>query len=160
MIRVGITGHSSLTPRTREMVRAALRTTLRPHVQHGLHGVTCLARGADQLFAHAVRDVGGSYEVVLPADDYRDAKVKPDDLPEFDTLVEYATTVHIMPFSTSGRAAYQAASAHILDTVDWLVAVWDGQPSDGAGGTGDTVAAARERGLPVTVVWPEGAARD
>lgn len=38
--------------------------------------------------------------------------------------------------------------------------VWDGGPSGGHGGTGDVVDAARERGIPVTVVWPEGAARD
>ncbi len=43
--------------------------------------------------------------------------------------------------------------------VGQLVAVWDGAPSDGTGGTGDVVLAARERGLPVTVVWPDGAVR-
>jgi hypothetical protein len=36
-------------------------------------------------------------------------------------------------------------------------AVWDGQPSGGLGGTADVVAAyAREWGVPVEVVWPEG----
>jgi hypothetical protein len=44
--------------------------------------------------------------------------------------------------------------------VEHLVAVWDGEPSDGHGGTGDVVAAARERGLPVTAVWPDGTARE
>ena len=52
-----------------------------------------------------------------------------------------------------------AASEALLDDVEHVVAVWDGQPSDGHGGTGDVVAAARARGLPVTAVWPEGAAR-
>jgi hypothetical protein len=44
--------------------------------------------------------------------------------------------------------------------VDHVVAVWDGEPSDGHGGTGDVVAAARERRMPVTVVWPDGARRE
>jgi hypothetical protein len=52
-----------------------------------------------------------------------------------------------------------AASEHVLDTVDALVAVWDGRPARDYGGTADVVAAARERGLPVTVVWPDGAER-
>jgi hypothetical protein len=40
-----------------------------------------------------------------------------------------------------------------------LIAVWDGAPPDGKGGTGDTVRTARRRGLPVTVAWADGAAR-
>jgi hypothetical protein len=64
-----------------------------------------------------------------------------------------------LPFDQSGRDAYLAASEAVLVTVDRLVAVWDGKPADGHGGTGDVVAAAHDRNLPVTVVWPEGAAR-
>jgi hypothetical protein len=41
-----------------------------------------------------------------------------------------------------------------------MMAVWDGHPADGRGGTGDVVERARALGLPVTVVWPAGAARD
>jgi hypothetical protein len=47
----------------------------------------------------------------------------------------------------------------VLGDVDALVAVWDGAVPDGKGGTGDTVQLARARGVPVTVVWPDGAAR-
>ncbi|MGV9675297.1 hypothetical protein ACWDSJ_08460 [Nocardia sp. NPDC003482] len=36
----------------------------------------------------------------------------------------------------------------------------DGKPARGYGGTADVVEAARRQGLPVTVVWPEGAERD
>ena len=64
-----------------------------------------------------------------------------------------------MPFAKSNRDAYLAASEHVLATVDRMVAVWDGQPSDGRGGTGDIVATARERGLPITVIWPHGSNR-
>ncbi|UJW36868.1 hypothetical protein L3Q67_02325 [Saccharothrix sp. AJ9571] len=41
-----------------------------------------------------------------------------------------------------------------------VLAVWDGGPSSGHGGTADVVDAARERGLPVTIVWPDGAERE
>jgi hypothetical protein len=46
-----------------------------------------------------------------------------------------------------------------VDRSDVLLAVWDGQPARGPGGTGDVVAYARARGTPVEVVWPAGAAR-
>ena len=48
----------------------------------------------------------------------------------------------------------------VPDRSSVLVAVWDGQPSRGLGGTADVVAYARQRSVPVTVTWPEGASRD
>jgi len=53
-----------------------------------------------------------------------------------------------------------AASEHVLSNVDVLIAVWDGEPSGGYGGTADVVTAARARSIPVTVIRPEGAARE
>jgi hypothetical protein len=157
-VRIGITGHSNLSPETVPLVAEALRKVL-DQVTEPVVGVSCLARGADQLFARAVLDADGELEVVLPANDYRDRKVKPDNVTEFDELIGKASRVITMPFEQSNRDAYMAASERVLATVDALVAVWDGQPSDGRGGTGDVVDVARERGLPVTVVWPTGATR-
>jgi hypothetical protein len=129
--------------------------------EHGepIVGVTCLARGADQVFARVVLEIGGEIEVVLPAADYQERKVKPDNRAEFETLIGKADQVRVLPFETSNRDAYMAASETVLSDIDALVAVWDGQQSDGHGGTGDVVGAARQRGIPVTVVWPDGAAR-
>jgi hypothetical protein len=47
----------------------------------------------------------------------------------------------------------------MLTIIDRLVAVWDGLPARGVGGTAEVVADARELGLPVEVVWPAGAWR-
>jgi hypothetical protein len=52
-----------------------------------------------------------------------------------------------------------AASMLMIDTADELIAVWDGQPARGYGGTADVVAYARRRGKPVHVIWPDGAER-
>ncbi|MBB5156370.1 hypothetical protein [Saccharopolyspora phatthalungensis] len=122
--------------------------------------MSCIARGADQIFARALLDVGGSLEVILPAADYRKRKVKPDNVAEFDELIGAASKVHTMPFEESSRDAYMSASEHILGSVDAMLAVWDGQPSAGYSGTGDVVQVARERGIQVTVVWPDGADRE
>lgn len=159
-MRIGITGHSNLAPDAVPLVADALRDVLAGQsAGQSVTGVTSLARGADQLFARAVLDLGGQVEVVLPASDYRERKVKPDNAADFAELIGRAATVTTMPFETSNRDAYLAASEHVLAIVDAMVAVWDGQPSDGRGGTGDVVAAARERNVPVTVVWPQGASR-
>jgi hypothetical protein len=157
--RIGITGHSDLTGASLPLVSAALRTWLAPRVAAPWLGVSCLARGADQLFAQLVLELGGALEVVLPASDYRARKVEPGELADFDRLLAAATTVTVLGFERSSRAAYMAASTALLHAVDRMVAVWDGRPARRHGSTADVVAAARRLGLPVAVVWPSGAAR-
>ena len=94
--------------------------------------MSCLARGADQIFARCVLDAGGALEVVLPAADYRARKVGPDNRAEFDDLLD-AASVRTMPFAESGREAYMAAGEHVLTTVEEIIAVWDGNPPGGPG---------------------------
>lgn len=122
-----------------------------------LVGISCIARGADSVFARAVLDARGKLEVVLPSRNYRTAKVKPNHAPVFDSLLARASSVRVMDFEEAGREAYEAANAALLDT-DRLIAVWDGNSGQG-GGTGSVVELAKARGLEVEVVWPEGAAR-
>lgn len=156
-MRVAVTGHMNITAATIPLVAAAIRDHLGQIPD--LVGVSCIARGADSVFAQAVLDVGGTLEVILPAADYREAKVKPDHAPLFDELLGKATIVKTMPFPTANRYAYEAANNAMLDTADELVAVWDGQPSPDRGGTAGAVTVARERGLAVTVIWPAGVER-
>ncbi len=73
-MRIGITGHSNLTPESVPLVAAELRKVL-PEYGRPLIGVSCLAQGADQVFARVVLELGGNLEVVLPAADYRERKV-------------------------------------------------------------------------------------
>jgi hypothetical protein len=111
------------------------------------------------VFARVVLELGGQLDVIIPAADYRERKVKPDNRAEFEALIGQAAKVRVLGFETSNRDAYVAANETVLGDVDALIAVWDGAPPDGKGGTGDTVELARARGIPVTVVWPDGAAR-
>ncbi len=46
-------------------------------------------------------------------------------------------------------AAYRAAGVATLDRSDLLIAIWDGGPSRGTGGTVDVIGTARARGMPV-----------
>lgn len=160
MTRIGITGHSNLSADSVPLVRKALIQSLAPHTGSELVGVSCLARGADQLFAEAILETGGQLEVVLPSVDYRENKVKPDNRDQFDDLLIRSTLVRYMPHKTAGPAAYADANEVVLGRIDRLIAVWDSQTSGGRGGTGDAVEAAQLRGVPVDVVWPEGARRE
>lgn len=158
MPRIAVTGHMDLTPPTETLVDAAIRELLAEE-QNGLIGITCLARGADQIFARAIVDLGGALIVVLPSPNYREQKVKPDNRAVFDELLAKAADVRHMPFAESNRQAYEVANAVLLSMADRLVAVWDGQPGKDQGGTGAVVEQARQLGKPVHVIWPRGAAR-
>lgn len=137
----------------------ALRATLRPHADD-LTGVSCIAKGSDSLFAEAVLELGGRLIVVIPSKDYRQAKVKPDHAETFDRLMAAADEVVVLEHETANRSAYEDANRTLLKRAERLVAVWNGSPpSPKGGGTADTVLEAREGGLPVDVVWPDGAAR-
>jgi hypothetical protein len=158
-MRVGITGHSNLAPDCVDVVRKGIREVLETEADGSpLVGVTCLAPGADQLFASVVLELGGQVEVVLPAADYRE-KLRPSQVEAYDALLARAHVVSVLPFHASGRQAYVAANERMLASVELLVAVWDGKPADGRGGTGDVVEHARASGVPVAVVWPPGAHR-
>jgi hypothetical protein len=159
MARLGVTGHQHLPPRTVELVEAALRELLEPYDAGDLIGVTCLADGADQLFARAVLARGGVLEVVIPAVRYRDG-LRPEAWPSYDELLDRAQQVEHLAFEASTEEAHLAAGQAVVDRSDLVVAVWDGAPARGLGGTADVVTYARKHGVPVTIIWPEGASRD
>lgn len=158
-MRVGVTGHMNLSEQTVPLIAEAVRDYLCTLDTASLVGVSCLARGSDSVFAEVVVELGGQLEVVLPCADYRQAKVKPDHAPQFDRLLSKASVVKTMPFPTANRDAYVAANEAVLGSIDHLVAVWDGQPSPDKGGTAGAVEEARERGVTVQVIWPQGANR-
>ncbi len=127
MPRIAITGHMNLTAGSVVLVRKAITDALTPYESDNLTGISCIARGADSVFAQAVLGFGGQLEVVLPAADYRQEKVKPDHVAQFDELIRRATTVRVMPFEKANRVAYEAANKVLVSTCDTLFAVWDGQ---------------------------------
>ncbi|MFF4696465.1 hypothetical protein [Streptomyces chattanoogensis] len=160
MTTIAVTGHMDLTADSVLLVRAALDDLLKPHGGGDLIGISCIAAGSDSLFAEAVLAVGGRLVVVLPSQDYREAKVKAHHAETFDRLIDAADEVRVMPHTLANRQAYESANRALLEKADRLVAVWNGEPPSGkGGGTADVVAEAKALGLPVDVVWPVGAAR-
>jgi hypothetical protein len=158
MPRLAFSGHRGLNAATASLVDRAIRDALAANAAD-LTGLSCLADGADHIFARAIADLGGRLEVVIPAERYRDGLPEAA-RPGFDELVALATGVHRMPFREPSEWSYMAAGKFLIDHADRLYAVWDGKPARGYGGTADVVGYARERGIPVHVIWPDGAERD
>jgi hypothetical protein len=158
---VGMTGHAGLPPPTAELVTAALRETLRADALN-LVGVTMLGPGADQLFARVVLSLGGILHVVQPTRgmQYRDGFEDDAARRGYDELYGQASHIEALEHTESTEQAHMEGGQVVVDRSSVLVAVWDGEPSRGLGGTADVVSYARQRGVPVEVIWPKGATRD
>ena len=157
MIRIGITGHRGLPPDVNGAVTEMVKAHLEPYGCE-MVGLSCLADGADAVFAEAVVSTGAPLEAIVPASGYREA-LPAEHHPVYDRLLGQAVLVHELPHSESDPGAHMAAGRLMVEKCDQLVAVWDGLPPRGPGGTADVVDYARSLHRPVTVLWPEGARR-
>lgn len=157
-MRMGITGHRGLPEDVAARVRTELRDQLEGIDAAELVAISCVADGPDSWWAELALKAGGRLEVVVPATEYREG-LPPQFHAGYDRLLERASDIHRTGLTESTPEAHQAGSEILVGLSDRLLAVWDGLPARGYGGTADVVAYARQVGVPVTVIWPRGASR-
>lgn len=155
---VGCTGHQSLSLSTRRLVAAEIGNHLAT-IAGELIGVCSLAGGADQIFAHALLAAGGRLHAIIPSANAHESFSSEDDHLGFTSLLALADKQTQLPFPTPTEEAYMAAGKAVADASDILLAVWDGRPAAGLGGTADVVAYANAHGRTVKVIWPPGGSR-
>ena len=155
-VTVGVTGHRFLR-QTDELIPAigvALDAIATRWPGLPLMIISALAEGSDRLVVKRVLLHSGAKLVVplpLPEDEYmRDFRLPGSSL-EFLSLLAQASRIVRLPPAPSRPAAYSAAGEFMLAHCDLLIALWNGQPAHGDGGTGSVVAAARGCGLPL--IW-------
>jgi hypothetical protein len=110
--------------------------------------ITSLAIGADQLVARLGAERGAEVHAVLPFAGI-ERTLPPEDLSEFCQLVNNAS-VEILQTPGTDEDAYLAAGRRVAELSDVMIAVWDGKPAKGKGGTADIVAYAVASGVPST----------
>ena len=116
--------------------------------------VSPLADGSDQIAAAIALDLGFELQAVLPFDrpTYR-ATLHNSGLERFDELVARATCILELPGEVSDEMkAFVMAGRATVAHCDVLVAVWDGRPPRGRGGTGEIVQLAITRGTAIAHV--------
>lgn len=151
-----MTGHRDLGD-AEDGVASALRVDLEARQRtHGDHlvALSAIAAGADSLFAEAAISLGIPLDVVLPFEGYDEDFEEGRERERFQALLAAARRTRTLPYEGRSTEAYAAVGRWVVRHSDHLVAVWDGMPARGHGGTGDIVAYARGRGHPVTVIPP------
>ncbi len=156
---IGITGHQDIPEAVAGQIREAMVRTCAPSAP-GFVGMTCLAAGVDQMFASVVLELGGQLHAIVPSCDYESAFDDPASLARYRQLLARASdTTTLRQFPAPTEEAFLAGGQTIVDRSDLIVAVWDGLPARGTGGTADIVEYAIAQGKPVTNLWPDGASR-
>jgi hypothetical protein len=151
-MRIGVTGHQRLDDSSAwSWVTATIDREL-DVVEPPLVAITSLAIGADQLLARLVLKRGGAIEAVLPYENLERSFAEAD-LPSFRELRDQAT-LEMLQTRGDDEDAYLAAGKRVVDRSDLLIAVWNGKPAKGKGGTGDIVQYALEHGVPTVHINP------
>jgi len=112
--------------------------------------VSPLAEGADQLGATVALELGYRLHAILPLppEDYR-TDFDSAGLAGFDALLRRADSI-VQLTAQSGRAeSYALAGCATVENSDVLIALWDGEPARGVGGTAEVVAHALSNNVPV-----------
>lgn len=165
-ISIGIVGHRTDRiaddARVREAILgliAEMKSSFSEEAVPKLRLVTALAEGADRIGAEAAREAGLAIDAVLPfpPEEYCADFETVQSREAFDALLEAADSVLTLDGAVKDRArAYDSAGLALLDNCDLLIAVWDGGPGRGRGGTRDVIDEALRRALPILTVSPDG----
>lgn len=150
--RLGISGHQDLADAAAwPWVRQALQAIVAEY-EAPIQAVSSLARGADQLFCEVVLGAGGSIYAVIPFPGY-ERTFKGEHLDRYRALAAKSHR-EMLPPQADDEASFWAAGQRVVDLAAVLIAVWDGKPARGLGGTGDVVRYATDRQRPVVHIDP------
>lgn len=151
---VGFTGHRHLADPAgaAAAIRGAIES-LRREVAGEWIALSSIARGSDQLFVQQTQALGLSWHAILPL---ARAEFAEDFTPEEWTAVEetLATADHLRVIEEAGdrRDSYLDCGIETVNGSDVLLAVWDGDPARGKGGTAEVVQYALSIGKPVMII--------
>ena len=165
--RVGVTGHRTLPAGVRGELRDGIATLLahvrstvveigKRHADVYAHGgkatlvaVSPMARGADRLVARAAAALHFELDAPTPYDLTRTDSAIADPSPRPGDLYEKARAHFILDGIRGDVQSYVEVGRRVVWNSDLLIAVWDGRPPAGPGGTAEIVRLAREHEIPV-----------
>ena len=177
VLSVGVTGHRAdvLPAGSLDALRSRIRDVLLLVAEAGralldreqncfaplpprLRFVSPIADGADQIAAEVALELGWELQAVLPfgRDEYRASLANSAARERFDALIGSAACVLELPGDKARQLdAYVMTGRATVAHCDMLIAVWDGLPPRGRGGTGEVVQLAITRGTAIIHLPPD-----
>lgn len=149
---VGITGHRFLHDRLviaflEKQIKKTILDIRREH--ENILVLSSLAEGADTLFTKIAIGCGIVFEAVIPFLNYEEDFNTYESHKLYQNLLQEAAKIHRLRFQKRSNMAYLAGGKWVVNHCDVLIAVWNGLPAAGEGGTGDIVAYAMRKKRPI-----------
>jgi hypothetical protein len=165
MLRIGVTGHRKLADvaTVEASIEIALAAIAARFPAKPLRVLSALAEGSDRIVArHVLARPGARLIAVLPLprSDYMTDFESQRSREEFLDLLGEAESEIELPPRGSRIEAYEQVGRYVAEHSDVLVAVWDGLPASGRGGTAEIVEWARGLGKPICHVWAGNSRKD
>ena len=145
-MNIGITGHQELDQDSLwSWVKSELLVIIKDLAENKneIVGISCLAIGADQLFAKLILSIDGQLLAIIPFSDY-EKTFKNNDLDNYKNVLKLAFKIEVLPKQSSNEESFFTAGKRVVELSDIILAVWDGKKAEGLGGTGDIVAYAKK----------------
>lgn len=155
---VGFTGHRRLKDeKALAQVLREVIASLQRDAGRELVGRSSIASGADTLFAEACLASNMKWIALLP---FPEAEFKKDfadaDWKRARALLDRAERIEISSETAERPRSYLDCGLATVDGADLMVAVWDGKPPRGLGGTAQIVEHARSVQKPLLLISPDG----
>ncbi len=151
---VGFSGHRTVAnPAGVAKAIVSVLESLRKEASGEWLALSSVADGSDQMFVAQARSLGMSWHAILPlpkADFEKDFSSA--DWPAVETMLATAEHINVITENGTREDAYLDCGLETVNGADVLLAVWDGQPARGKGGTAEVVAYAESIGKPLVVI--------
>jgi hypothetical protein len=136
-MRIGITGHQDLgSAEIKHWLQQQLEDII---TQLNIsYGYSCLALGADQLFASTLLKHDIPLIAVIPCKNYEqtfDEKSRN----KYWSFIESSVERLELDYEEPSEMAFFDASKLVVNNCELMIAIWNGLPSKGFGGTADVV---------------------
>ncbi|MCX6951911.1 MAG: hypothetical protein NTV51_07070 [Verrucomicrobia bacterium] len=151
---VGFSGHRSVeNPAGVARAITGALESLRREAPGEWLALSSVADGSDQMFVAQARALGLSWHAILPLPKAEFSKdFSAADWNAVETMLTHAEHVRVITENGTREDAYLDCGMETVNGADVLLAVWDGQPARGKGGTADVVGYAKSLGKAVIVI--------
>ncbi|MCK5054810.1 MAG: hypothetical protein KAR65_11045 [Anaerolineales bacterium] len=155
---IGVTGHRTLDDPLPLIsgVDRALEAIKSSFAAECLAILSPLAEGADRIVVDRALTIVGTKLIVnlpMPIEIYQEDFHSPSSREEFLDLLQRAEEVIEMPRAAQRDDSYRNAGEYLVSHCDVLIAIWDGLPARGPGGTAEVITLARDRNMPLAWIY-------
>jgi hypothetical protein len=150
-MKAGITGHQNLSVAESDWLKEELEIEIKQIKIEEAY--SCLAIGADQLFANVILANKIPLVAITPCKKYEQT-FDEKNIELYKSLVKQAVNKIQLDFESPSEEAFYEAGKTVVNKSDVVFAFWNNLPAKGLGGTADIVEYAKSKSKKIILLNP------